>query len=176
LNDITIKKKKDRNIVLFIRFLRCFILGFGALFIIFMASGGQIFTFKHLLIFSLVCLPLSGLYVYIVEKFGSGLGTFLSWSSKKVSPREAFSADLARARHSKGAGRFEEALVIINNVLVKDPDFPEALYLKATILWEGFRNRQESSSCLKKVMELVENHETLQRWALNYYEDMNKTK
>ena len=151
-------------------------LGFGALLIIFMASGGVLFTFKHLLIFTLICIPLSGLYVYLVEKFGSTFGTFLTWSSKKVSPREAFAADLARARHSKGTGRFEEALATINNVLVKDPDFPEALYLKAMILWEGFRNRPESTSCLKKVMELVESHETLHRWALNYYEDMTKTK
>ena len=141
-----------------------------------MASGGQLFTLKHLLIFSIICIPLSGLYVYVVEKVGSGLGTFLTWSSKKVGPRDIFSADLARARHSKSAGRFEEALAIINTVLVKDPDLPDALYLKATILWEGFRNRQESSSCLKKVMELVASHETLHRWALNYYEDLTKTK
>jgi tetratricopeptide (TPR) repeat protein len=137
-----------------------------------MATGGVLFTFKHLLIFTLICIPLSGLYVYLVEKIGSALGTFLGWSSKKVSPREVFAADLARARHSKGAGRFEEALSIIDEVLIKDPEFPEALYLKATILWEGFRNRPESTTCLKKVLGLVKSHETLHRWALNYYQDV----
>ena len=176
MTEISIKKKKERNLVLFLNFLRCFIVGFGALFIIFMSTGGGLFTFKHVLIFSAFCIPLSILYVYVVEKFGSGLGTLIGWSSRKVSPREAFSADLARARHSKGAGRFEEALGIINEVLDKDPDFPDALYLKATILWEGFKKRQQSTTCLKKVMELVENHETLHQWASTYYHDMNKTK
>jgi hypothetical protein len=176
MTEITIKKKKERSHILFLNFLRCFIIGFGALFIIFMSTGGGLFTFKHVLIFSAFCIPLSILYVYVVEKFGAGLGTFIGWSSKKVNPREAFSADLARARHSKGAGRFEEALIIINEVLNKDPDFPDALYLKATILWEGFRKNQQSTTCLKKVMGLVEDHETLHQWALNYYHDMKKTK
>jgi len=174
--EITVKKKKARNTVIFLHFLRCFIIGFGALFIIFMSTGGALFTFKHVLIFTAICIPISLLYAYIVEKLGSGLGTFIGWSSKKVSPRETFSADLARARYSKSACRFEEALGIINRVLDKDPEFPDALYLKATILWEGFKKRQQSATCLKKVMALVENHETLHQWALTYFQDMNKTK
>ena len=141
-----------------------------------MSTGGKLFTFKHLLIYSAYSIPLCFLYAYTVEKFGSFLGNILSgWSSRKVSPREALSADLERARFSKRKGQFKEARNIINEVIEKDPDFPDALYLKAMILWEGFEDRQEALECLRKVMELVPRNETLHRWAFNYLREVKKT-
>ena len=106
---------------------------------------------------------------------GSGLGGVLSgWSSRRLTTRESLAADLEKARYSKRGGRFKEALTIINGALEKDPDFPDALYLKARILWEGFGNREEAQGCLKKVTEAVPKEETLHRWALNYYNEITK--
>ena len=63
----------------------------------------QVFTLKHVFIFALCTLPLSILYGFIVEKLGSGLGGILTgWTTRKIPSREQLSADLARARHSKG--------------------------------------------------------------------------
>lgn len=143
--------------------------------IICISTGGKVFTFKHLLIYSLYSIPLCVLYAFTVERFGSGLGVIFSgWSSRKVSPRDALSGDLARARFSKSKGRFEEALRIINEVIDKDPKYPDALFLKARILWDGFGKRDETVVCLNKVMALVQSHETLHRWASNLYGEVKR--
>ena len=66
------------------------------------------------------------------------------------------------------------ALGIINSVLEKDPDHPDALYLKATILWEGFEKQNSSMACFQRVMELVPRDHTLYRWASNYLKEIKK--
>ena len=153
-----------------IRFFLCIL---GALFVITMSTGGELFTFKHLLLYSLFSIPLCFLCAYCVERFGSVLGNMFSgWSSRKVSPRETLSADLEKAKSSKRGGRFKEAIGIIDQVLEKDPDFPDALYVKAQILWEGFKKRQEASECLQNVMRFVPQEDTLHRWASNYLKEM----
>jgi tetratricopeptide (TPR) repeat protein len=176
MNEFSIKKKAEINWTFIIRAVACFLFCAIALFIIAISTGAELFTFTHYIIFVICAIPFSLLYAYIVEKLGSGLGVIFSgWTAKKISPMEQLSADLARARYSKGRGDFEDALQIINQVLEKDPEFHDALYLKAHILWEGFHNSTEASECLTRVMELVRNHnEPLYRWALNYSREVKK--
>jgi len=87
---------------------------------------------------------------------------------------DEFTADLERARHSKANGRYEEANEIIELVLTSAPEWPDALYLKAQIQWEGFGNATEAKRCLKKVMQLVDYDETLHRWASSYFDEIIK--
>lgn len=119
----------------------------------------------------LLTIPLSIIYAYTIEKFGSGFGILLSgWTSKEISPREQLSAELAKARHSKINSRFEESLNLINNILNKDENFPDALYLKAQVLWEGFERSVESKKLFRRVMQFVSPEEPLHRWSLDYIE------
>lgn len=153
--------------------IRFFLIILLALFAITMSTGGELFTFKHLLLFSLFSIPFCFLFAYCIERFGSVLGNaFSGWSSRKVSPRETLSADLEKAKSSKRNGNFREAIETIDQVLEKDPDFPEALYLKAQILWEGFEKRQEASECLGNVMRLVPQEDTLYRWASSFLKEI----
>ena len=82
---------------------------------------------------------------------------------------EQLSADLEKARHSKRQEEYDSALTTVQGVLTKAPEFPEALYLKAQVLWEGFGNSGDAKRCLKKVLWLVPYDETLHRWASSYY-------
>ena len=167
--------KIEINKALIIRFILCFLICVGALFVIWIFTQSDLFTLKHVFIMSLCAIPLSILFAYAIEKLGSGFGGILAgWTTQKISPREQLSADLARARYSKGSGHFEEALSIINQVLEKDPDYPDALYLKAHILWEGFNNSKEALESLKRIVELVKEDEPIYDWALNYYDDVRK--
>ena len=153
-----------------IRFYLCIL---GALFVITMSTGGELFTFKHLWLYSLSSIPFCFLLAYCLERFGSALGNLFSgWSSRRVSPRETLSADLEKAKSCKRNGEFEEANQIIDQVLEKDPDFPDALYLKAQILWEGFEKKQEASECLLSVMKLVPQKNTLHRWASSLLKEL----
>ena len=165
MNQVIVRIREGIAQPRFLRFLMIFGVMEGASMVISLSSGGRIFTLKDVLVFSIVgVVPLSILFVYGVEKVGSGVGGMLSgWSSRPVDPRETLAADLEKARYSKREGRFQEALRIINGVLDQEPDFPDALYLKARILWEGFGNREGAAGCLKNVMGLVQDHETLYR-------------
>jgi hypothetical protein len=177
MDEFKIKQKRDINLIWFVNFFKCLAYVFGALFIIFAATGGKLLMFKHVLLYSLYSLPLCFLYAWVIERFGSFLGGMLSgWSSRRVAPREVFSADLAKAKVSKSNGRFKEALGIINSVLENDPDHPDALYLKGTILWEGFEKRNSSMACFRKVMEQVPRDHVLFRWASNYLKEIQKSK
>jgi tetratricopeptide (TPR) repeat protein len=178
MDKFKIKKKKEINRIFIFQIIYCFLFAFSALFIIYFVSflaDAKIFSFKHFIIFSLCAIPLSILYAYTREIIGSILGgIFTGWTTRKIPPREQLSADLAKARYAKGSGHFQEALSIINQVLEKDPDFPDALYLKAHILWEGFNNSKGALEILIRVMELVRDDESIYHWASSYYHEVKK--
>ena len=147
----------------------------GALLVLYVWNRGQLFTFQHLLLFTLCSIPLCLLFVYLIEKIGSNLGGgFLGWRPRKISARETFSADLEKARHNKRQGRYKEALKGINNILAEDADFPEALYLKAQILYEGFGNNKGAGKYLKMIMQKVDKDEPIYHWASNLYNEMRE--
>ena len=136
-------------------------------------NRGKLFTFKDAMVMSLWTILLCALMVYVIERFGSGLGSFLSgWSSRRPNTRETLAADIEKAKYSKREGRFQEAVDIIDGVLKTDPNFPDALFLKAQILWKGFGNKVVAKEYLKKVMQLVPKEKTLHRWASSYYDEM----
>ena len=45
---------------------------------------------------------------------------------------------LEKAIYEKDAGRYTEALYILDEILRDDPDIPLVMYVKSLILWEGF--------------------------------------
>lgn len=175
MNEFKTRHNKEINRIFIKRVIFCFLLAFLALYIIYVSTGGAIFTGKHLLIFTLCAVPISIIYAFAVEKLGSGLSNFLlGWGSGRTNLSEQFSADLAKARYSKGTKQFREALLLVNEILEKHPDFPEALFLKAKIVWEGYDNKELTLRNLDRVMELVPDKEPIHRWALNYYHEVTK--
>lgn len=177
MNQFKIIRKRDRSQVTIVRFVMFYLIILGVLLTITIWNRSKLFTFKDAIVISLWAIPLCALMVYVVERCGSGLGRFLSgWSSRRPNTRETLAADLEKARYSKRENRFQEALTIIDGVLKKDPNFPDALFLKAQILWKGFGNKVVAKECLKKVMQLVPNDKTLHRWASSYYDEMTGMK
>jgi hypothetical protein len=173
MNDFNIKRKKDIDWQFVIRVLYCFFFCVAGLLTIVIWNGAQKFTFLHFFIFALCAIPLSILCAFIVERAGSSLsGMFLGWSSKKISPREQLTADLEKARYSKMNNRFEESLEIVNHVLSSDENFPDALFLKAQILWEGLGKSVEAKNLFRRVIQLVSVEAPLHRWSLKYIDEI----
>ena len=113
----------------------------------------------------------------LVEKIGGSLGSFLSfqWGRTTISPRQRLAGKLDKSRYLKTQAEFTRALEIVNDVLGEDPDFPDALFLKAKILREGFDNLGAAKGCLRKIMELTGPEETIHRWTRNYYREMEES-
>jgi len=150
-----------------IRFLMILGIMNGALFTI------GAFTGAFSVFLNLLTIPLAALCVFIIEKSGSAFGNLLSgWIPGRPDHYAQFSADLQKIKYSKRIGHFDEALHLVNELLYKAPDFPDALFLKAHILWEGFGNAEASRGYLKRIQQLVPEDETLHQWASSYYDEM----
>ncbi|MBW2091483.1 MAG: tetratricopeptide repeat protein [Deltaproteobacteria bacterium] len=105
---------------------------------------------------------------------GSIIDWMLGTGRRQRQLREQLSADLARTKESKRQGDFDQALRLVNEYLEKDPDYPEALFLKAQILTEGFGKSAEARRNLKKIMQMIPESEAFYRWALNYYNELKE--
>jgi hypothetical protein len=64
---------------------------------------------------------------------------------------------LEKAVFEKDIGRYTEALYIVDDVLKDDPNIPVAAFIKATILWEGFKDSYTAKLGLQRVKQLVPN-------------------
>jgi hypothetical protein len=64
-------------------------------------------------------------------------------------------------------GNYEKAISIIDNVLDQVPDFNEALFIKAQILIDGFKDAKVAKECISKILETESECSSLYRWAKN---------
>ena len=94
-----------------------------------------------------------------------------------MSLRRQLASDLNVVRYHKLCHRFDDALIKIEEVLAKDPDFVEALLLKAQILWEGFEDCKAARKCLQKILAAEpDENAVFHRWALNFFNELSEEK
>jgi len=104
-----------------------------------------------------------------------GVDLFLGLGRANWSLHEQLECSMSQAKYYKMQKYFDKALKTINEVIAKDPEYPEALFLKASILWEGFGNSGAAKIYLQKVIEIVPNeNEPFHQWALSLYDELTK--
>lgn len=103
---------------------------------------------------------------------GSSAGSLFSGRRPIWTIREQLAATLSHARKHKNEERFEEALSIVNGILEKDQEFPEALFLKAQIMWNGFENLQTAKKYLAKIMQVTEKDDKVRNQASSLYKEL----
>ncbi len=93
---------------------------------------------------------------------------------------ERLAGELVKARLMKASKRFDEALEVVDKTLDRLPDYPEALLLKAQILWEGYDDYPAAKACLQHVLQMKkmrdEKDETIRRWCANLLKEMLEEK
>ncbi len=89
---------------------------------------------------------------------------------------EQLYVELGKARDKKDHREYAEALAILDRVLAKSPRFPEALFLKAQILWERHRDSKAAEVHLRKVLQIVPPGEALHRIAASYQDEITGLK
>ena len=69
---------------------------------------------------------------------------------------------------------FSKALLTVEGVLTREPDFPEALLLKAQLLWEGFEDAVSAKQCLIDMLKVeTDKKSPFHRWALALYKEIS---
>ncbi len=86
--------------------------------------------------------------------------------------REQLSGELTVAREDRNKGRYDLALQRVNTYLEQDPEYAEALYLKAQILWEGFERGDEAREYLIRIINSIPKDESINRWARKTYAEI----
>ena len=86
-------------------------------------------------------------------------------------------AALEKAIHEKDAGRYTEALHILDEIITDDPDIPVALYIKAVILWKGFKDPYTANLGLQRVKQLVpKKNDRLNQMASELIEEIKRSR
>jgi hypothetical protein len=89
-------------------------------------------------------------------------------------PRDQFTGTLNQVRYHKMCKDFSKALLTVEDVLARDPDFAEALLLKAQILWEGFEDAIGAKQCLITILKVEPDKKSpFHRWALVLYKEIS---
>lgn len=167
-----LKPLKNIDSVVRVQFIRFFIWLFCPLFVLGLFMAG----IKGIVIAFFASLVITPVIMIVLEKFGRGTASLLyggghgSWSK-----REQLAGDLNVAKHQKMKKEYDLALKTVNNILKIDPDFSEALLLKAQILWKGFENLAAAKGYLKRIIEKKKDKdETIHRWASNLYDELTE--
>ena len=106
---------------------------------------------------------------------GGAVNVFYGMGRRTTGLRDRLAGDLNVARYHKICNRLDEALLQIEEVLAKDPDFPAALFLKAQILWEKFEDREAARECLLKITKVEPDKDAVfHRWAMDLYREMSE--
>ena len=170
MNTIVRKQPKDVNSVTQTRFLMivmrlapiCALLGW--------AIGGKSGM--------LMALPASIIAAFAVEFLSGGLSNGsvnILYGTGRLdrTMRDRFIATLSQARFHKMNQRYDLALGHVDEVLAAAPNYVEALFLKAQILWDGNRNSAGAKHCLLHVIKVEDDKEApFHRWSLALYKEI----
>jgi tetratricopeptide (TPR) repeat protein len=87
------------------------------------------------------------------------------WGREGTSQQDWLAGEMNKIRLLKRQRNFDKAFALVNDLLDKVPNLPEALYLKGHLLWEGFKNPWAAESYFRRVIELTEDNQPVHRWA-----------
>ena len=123
---------------------------------------------------AIVGIIISVIVMFLMDTVSGAASGFISGRREAVwTIREQVQGFLSQARFNKENGDYPAALSFVNKVLDKDPDFVEALFLKAQVLWEGFGQSEAAIQFLEKILSLEDENKMVQNQALLLHNDLN---
>ena len=148
--------------------IRAFCIPFPFLGIVGFIFGG----ITGLFLAAVLCSLISLFTVFISEGLGGIAGGLYGGRKPIWSIQERYSADFSRARVQKMSKNFNESLQIIDKVLIEQPDYNEAYFLRAQILAEGFDDIYEAKKCLIRIFQTEPKHSQLFLWSESLFRSM----
>ena len=118
-------------------------------------------------------LIISVIIMYLMDAVSGAASGLLSGRREAVwTIREQVQGFLSQARFNKENENYPAALSFVNKVLEKDPDFADALFLKAQVLWQGFGHSKTAIQFLEKILSLEDSNKMIQNQALILHTDL----
>jgi Na+-transporting methylmalonyl-CoA/oxaloacetate decarboxylase gamma subunit len=117
-------------------------------------------------------LLLSFAIMYLLDAVGGASGILFGRKRAVWTTREQVQGLLSQARFNKDNQEFTVALEYINQVLGRDPHYPDALLLKAQILWQGFEDADSARLFLEKIISMTESGSTIHTQASSLYSEL----
>jgi len=112
--------------------------------------------------------------MFLMDAVGGAASGLLTGRREAVwTIREQVQGFLSQAGFNRENRNYPAALSFVNMVLEKDPDFADALFLKAQILWEGFGQPHAAIQFLEKILSLEDDNKTVQNHALLLHNDLS---
>ncbi len=177
-NNKTHKPVKDQDLKTVTYFLRvaglsvpfiC-LLGFYIGYVYWGVSG----AISGVVVAAIVGLVISVLVMFLMDTVsGAASGLISGRREASWTIREQVQGFLSQARFNKENRDYPAALSFVNKVLEKDPDFADALFLKAQILWEGFGQSHAAIQFLEKILSLENENKMVQNHAMLLHSDLN---
>jgi hypothetical protein len=167
------KRLKDIDVAVRTHFIRvyCWVL-FPFVFIMFFVP---LSVPAKIAITLLGALAATVLVVFITSAIGGSAGTLYGGGRARFTLREQLEGELTRARVSKTNRNYEDALATLETILARDPDFSDALLLKAQVLWEGFADGPEARQCVMRILHHEKDRRAaVYRWAGELYKEINR--
>ena len=119
-----------------------------------------------LIIIILISLTFPLPLMFFIELIGEFVGYVYEGRGSGTTLHEQLTAELVKVRHLKTQDKFQDALKSINAILEQMPEHPDALLLKAQILWEGFQDHAFAKRCLRRVLQAKSSaDDTVRQWA-----------
>ena len=111
--------------------------------------------------------------IFSATRDEGGANTRSGSGNRTTGARRQRITDLNVVRYHKLCHRFDDALRKVDEVLAEDPDFAEALFLKARILEEGFGDAKAARHCLQTILAVEPDEAAVfHRWARNLYQEL----
>lgn len=119
-------------------------------------------------------LAVSTIIFFLMDALGGAAGNLIFGRREAIwTIREQVQGFLSQARFNRQNKDYQAALSFVNRVLEKDPDFADALLLKAQILWEGFGQSHAAIQFLEKALSLEEKNQMVQNQASLLQNELN---
>ena len=127
---------------------------------------------KGILFWLVIVFLVASVIELFTNKIGDIAGRLYMGRKADWSVREKGKGTLSEVRVQKMKGNFEHAYLKLEEILAKDKYFPEALFIKARILYEHYGDRLEALKCLDLVIEKSIKDEPVHRWAVKLKQDI----
>ncbi len=112
------------------------------------------------------------LIMFIAGKSSNAAKILYGGTRKVISLRERLQSVLKTAKRAKMNKEYPTAIGIVNKILEQDPDYYEAMFVKAQILQEGFNKTDSAKKYLKEVIKHTKPYEHVHLLSLTLYEQL----